>query len=250
MKIWKKMMGEKVSQLYGMYNRRNHQNDGRLILMYHSVSSSTNGGYSDIYKIDKTLFREQMLLLSSAMDATKLTVESIYQNGVSVTFDDGYADNLDVVAPIMDDLNIPFTVFVTADFVKSTNKNYLSVNKLIELASIQGVTIGAHGTSHCKLTDCNDTELKNEIMDGKNFIEDSAGIHIESMSYPHGVVDQRIIDAVISIGYKFAVSSRFGINYGNVDRFRVSRTEIWSIDGVETFLAKIRGDWDWMRWKI
>ena len=134
--------------------------------------------------------------------------------------------------------------------MKSTNKNYLSVNKLIELASIQGVTIGAHGTSHCKLTDCNDTELKNEIMDCKNFIEDSAGIPIESMSYPHGVVDQRIIDAVISIGYKFAVSSRFGINYGNVDRFRVSRTEIWSIDGVETFLAKIRGDWDWMRWKI
>jgi len=249
MKLWKKKVGDIVSKFYGTYNHQFHHKNGHLILMYHSVSSTTCGGYSDIYTINKSLFQEQMLLLLSSMDVKELTEESIFQNGASVTFDDGFADNLDVVAPIMDDLKIPFTVFVTSDYLRSTSNKYLSINGLRDLSTLSNVTIGAHGTSHCRLTDCNDTELNKEIFNSKKFIEDTVGISIESMSYPHGAVDLRVINKVILGGYKLAVGSRFGINQPNLDRYDASRTEIWSIDGTETFLAKIRGDWDWMRWK-
>ena len=249
MKIWKKKVGDILSNCYGIYNRQFHQNSGHLILMYHSVSSTTGGGYSDIYTIDKTLFKEHMLILLSFMEVTGLTAKSIHQNAAAVTFDDGYADNLDVVAPIMDDLKIPFTVFVTSDYVRSTSKKYLSLNALGDLASLSGITIGAHGSSHCRLTDCNDVELKKEIVDSKKFLEDTVGNPIESMSYPHGSANKRVINEVKSAGYKLAVGSLFGINQHNVDRHYASRTEIWSIDNTETFLAKIRGDWDWMRWR-
>lgn len=245
MKIWKKKLGRNISRLYGAYNKLLPEKNGRLILMYHSISSSEKK--SDIYDLNKDLFLEHMSLINELGNASPLSLKSLCQNSVSVTFDDGYANNLDIAAPILEQLNIPFTVYVTSDNIESNDKQYLSVSGLRELASIEGASIGAHGKSHCKLADCSIKKLNHELTYSKNFIEDVISAPVESMSYPHGSVDDNVERAVKGAGYDFAVSSCFGINSGNINKFRASRTDIWSNDTIRDFSAKIKGNWDWMR---
>jgi len=249
LKLWKKKIGESLSLVYGLYGRLRNHGTGRLVLMYHSVSLDLVDGYSDIYTINQSLFQEHMHALKELLEVSELNTETIFQDGASVTFDDGYADNLEIAAHILDDLNVPFTVFVTSDFVKSNNKKYLSATALRDLSTLSGVTIGAHGASHRRLTECDDLELYHELHDSKAFIEDILHIPVDSISYPHGAVDQRVINAVVSNGYKYAFGSRFGINRDNRESHNMSRTEIWGNDDLDTFLAKVRGDWDWMRWR-
>ncbi len=245
MKIWKKKIGRNISRLYGVYNKFLPEKNGGLILMYHSVSSIEKK--SDIYDLNKDLFLEHMSLINELGNTSPLSLKSLGQSCISVTFDDGYANNLDIAAPILEQLNIPFTVYVTSDNIKSNDKQYLSVSGLRELASIEGVSIGAHGKSHCKLADCGIEQLNHELIYSKKFIEDTISAPVESMSYPHGSVDDNVERSVENAGYDFAVSSCFGINSGNINKFRASRTDIWNNDTIRDFSAKINGNWDWMR---
>ena len=77
-------------------------------------------------------------------------------DGVSVTFDDGYANNLTIAAPILERLNIPFTVFATVDYIQNNNDLYLSKTELKELAGLNCATIGSHCVTHSRLTKYNE----------------------------------------------------------------------------------------------
>jgi len=54
---------------------------------------------------------------------------------VVLTFDDGYANNLYVVAPILNQLNLPFTVFVSTEHVDTGSFFPTSVNRIITKGS-------------------------------------------------------------------------------------------------------------------
>ncbi len=40
---------------------------------------------------------------------------------ITITFDDGYLDNYELAYPILKDFNIPFTIFITTDFIVNNN---------------------------------------------------------------------------------------------------------------------------------
>jgi len=218
-------------------------------LMYHSVSVSTNHSLNDIYSISLKHFKEQINYL-------KLNNKSIVPfsclpsdcNNISLTFDDGYQDTFDIVAPILQENKIPFTVFVTPRFVKSNNRKYLNTNTLKQLSQYKNCQIGAHGFSHIRLTECNQKELYNELTNSKLWLEDLLQKPVDTMSYPHGAVDQYVRDAAEDIGYKLAASSRPGGNCPDVvDKLCMNRTDIWSTDSINTFSSKVEGRWDWTR---
>jgi peptidoglycan/xylan/chitin deacetylase (PgdA/CDA1 family) len=96
-----------------------------IILMYHSVRDNPQDcadsiGTANIHAAEK--FRKQMEVL--ARNYNPVTVEDIrlYLAGerkvpkrpVVVTFDDGYADNFEVAAPVMNRLGIPGSFYLTA----------------------------------------------------------------------------------------------------------------------------------------
>ncbi len=100
-------------------------------LMYHSVSASKNNSFNDIYRISLKHFKEQINYLTlNNKCIVPFSDFSSDNNNISLTFDDGYQDTLDIVAPILQENNIPFTVFVTPGFVKSNNRKYLNKNTL------------------------------------------------------------------------------------------------------------------------
>ena len=100
---------------------------GAAILMYHSVmedpacQDNVLGGIAH----SRGLFREQMELLARhyrpvSLDQVKRFARgsgALPRRAVVVTFDDGYADNYDVAAPILDEVGVPATFYVTVDCV-------------------------------------------------------------------------------------------------------------------------------------
>jgi peptidoglycan/xylan/chitin deacetylase (PgdA/CDA1 family) len=237
-----------ISNTFGMMLRES----GSRILMYHSIGSSVDNDRHGIYSMKEDLFLSQMNWLANSVDLNKKRDigGSEKSNEVILTFDDGFSDTHSVAAPIMLDLGIPFNVFVSPELIESNDKRYLNRSALIELSRLQGCKIGAHGYSHCRLTDCSEKKLKTELEKSKLWLEDLLSIPIDMMSYPHGSVDQRVRNAGQSAGYKTALTSKPGANFNKVDNLMLKRTDIWSIDDMKVFRQKVNGHWDWMRWVV
>ncbi|MBK6637144.1 MAG: polysaccharide deacetylase family protein [Rhodocyclaceae bacterium] len=168
---------------------------------------------------------------------------------ITITFDDGYLDNLTVAAPLLVDRGLPFSVFVTAEHIRNRRNGFLDPVSLRELASLPGVAIGAHGASHRHLTRCDDQALRVELSDSRMYLEDIIGRPVVTMSYPHGAVDQRVRKAAAEAGYCLAACSYADINRSDRDTLLLSRTEVLAGDTLRIFCQKLKGNWDWYRWR-
>ena len=97
---------------------------GAAILMYHSVRDDPAEAVDSLGGIvhSTSVFRKQMELLARQFHPVSLERIAGFVKGqgdlparaVAVTFDDGYADNFDLAAPILHQLGIPATFYVTA----------------------------------------------------------------------------------------------------------------------------------------
>ena len=234
-----------ISRIFSILPR----SKGCRILMYHSLDQKLEDDIDWKYKLEKSLFEAQMNLLKSKKPSfvKQLNTKTLKEDSMIITFDDGFLDTLVVAAPVLIERDLPFTVFVSPGLINSNDPRYLSKNSLKSLHKIDGCTIGAHGYSHRKLTDCNKNELNNELKNSKKWLEDFLSEPVETMSYPHGAINKRVIDAVKESGYVFAATSKPGINSINFDPLMLNRTDIWSIDNLRTFKNKINGNWDWTK---
>jgi peptidoglycan/xylan/chitin deacetylase (PgdA/CDA1 family) len=219
---------------------------GLRIFTYHSIGSSAYGDYSGLNTASIESFTQQMDVVAS-MQSVMLNKLIIPQSDltISVTFDDGYADNLYVAAPLLAARKIPYTVFVATDFVKNKTKGFLTPRELKQLSVAPGATIGAHSLSHKNLTLCSNAVLRNELEGSKHYIEDLIGLPVTEFAYPYGLADMRVRDAVNRAGYKVGVCSHFNINMPGRDALMLNRCVILSSDSIRVFKQKIRGDWDW-----
>jgi len=223
---------------------------GLRILMYHSVGSTVFGDKLGLHTISEKHFREHLDFLNGVVTAPlqPLLIPESALN-VAITFDDGYADNLYIAAPLLVERSIPFTVFVTSSFIRNHEPGFLSHGELKQLAQLPGVIIGAHAASHCHLTHCSNDQLTSELRDSRHYLEDLIGRPVTTMAYPYGDSDRRVMDAAVSAGYKLGVCSRFAINHYLRHPMMLHRCVVLSNDDEKIFRQKISGDWDRYRWR-
>jgi peptidoglycan/xylan/chitin deacetylase (PgdA/CDA1 family) len=249
MTAWKARLGDRVSAAFALLGPLRAAS-GCRVLMYHAVGGEVSGDAQRLYSIEPERFASHVRCIAGALGASTVALGAgvAAGRGLAITFDDGYRNNLTVAAPLLVDANLPFTVFVTSDFVSDAQPQYLSQAELQELARLPGVTIGAHGRSHRPLTECNDKELADELAGSRGWLEDLLGRPVTTMSYPHGAVDARVRAAVAEASYEVAACSRFGAHRFGDDPLLVARNDIWAEDSTARLLAKAAGHWDWMAW--
>ena len=227
------------------------QTDHR-VLMYHSIGGSVISDPANVYGVSKERFSWQMQYLKEGFRGQVVDfsdgILSHADNSMSITFDDGYKDNLYVASPILEELNFSYTVFVSTDFIKSQKSGFLSKSELIELSCMPGASIGSHGVSHIALTQCSDRQLRGELIDSKHYIEDIIGKEVSSIGYPYGLVDQRVVDATREAGYKLGGTSYNDKNDENSELLFLSRTCIFDSDNLQVFKQKANGYWDWLKY--
>jgi peptidoglycan/xylan/chitin deacetylase (PgdA/CDA1 family) len=156
----------------------------------------------------------------------------------TITFDDGYKDNL-LVLDYMVLNQIPFTIFITSGFVENKMSSFLNVFDIKKLISSNIVEIGSHTVTHCELKSINEDDLKNELLSSKNYLSKITGTNIVSFAYPFGSYNERIIESVKKYyENSFAVYSsnkndyvysipRLDINSINIKRKKVMLRDIW-----------------------
>ena len=120
-----------------------------------------------------------------------------------VTFDDVPDDVYQNAYPILKKLRIPFTLFMTTDYIDKPG--YLTKEQLKEMDSDPLCTIGAHTKSHPMLRKISNSW--EEMSESKKILEKILGHPIEYMAYPYGLqssVSLKVMRQAKEIGYKCA----------------------------------------------
>lgn len=228
--------------------------DGLRVLMYHAIGTPALGDTLGLFSLMPERFRRHMALLAGWQQGRIVKFDAAALSGtgrrVAITFDDGYLDNLEVAAPILCELGLPFTVFVTSEFVRNGKAGFLSRAALRALAALPGAQIGAHGAHHVALTQCDDATLRNELTSSRHYLQDVLGSEVRTLAYPYGAADSRVRDAALAVGYRLGACSFAGVNLPERDPLLLARTEIVSFDSERVFAQKLHGDWDWYRWRM
>jgi peptidoglycan/xylan/chitin deacetylase (PgdA/CDA1 family) len=108
------------------------------ILVYHAVVRSPLDVYNTCF-LNESSFRSQVSYLKSHFDVLSLSeaVEKMRGGEISrptavITFDDGFQNNYDVAFPILRELALPATIFLTTALVNTDNTFwYLRLNRAL-----------------------------------------------------------------------------------------------------------------------
>jgi peptidoglycan/xylan/chitin deacetylase (PgdA/CDA1 family) len=134
-----------------------------------------------------------------------------------LSFDDGHITWRDVVAPILDDLGVRATFFVTSTLIgRPGNLTWADVRNLADA----GHTIGSHTLTHPRLSDESDDSAAREIRESKATIEHETGLEVRDFAAPYGApfVDfsDRDVELVRAAGYRsFATTARLPMHPGD-----------------------------------
>ena len=219
---------------------------GSRILMYHSVETPVDQDPTGNYTVPLLDFRAQMYWLRNE-SGLKIVAsnDELVDGSVVVTFDDGYVSYLNYALPVLEELDIPSTIFVTTGFVCESDNQFLNKSQ-IRFLSTNGLTcMGSHSVSHPFLGQCSRKEIERELSGSKIFLEDLCGNAIESLAYPNGSFSALVTEVTRATGYRLAFSSRIAAAYADEDRYSLPRTCIFRTDGLEGFKARIYGHHDW-----
>jgi hypothetical protein len=245
---WQQLALKVISEGVSLARMSFPPKQGLRILTYHSIGSSTHGDHLGLNTVSVPRFTEDLDIVAT-MQPVSLTPPVFPQTVLStaITFDDGYADNLYVAAPLLVERNIPFTVFIATDFIKKRENGFLSPTEIKQLSKVSGAKIGAHSCTHRNLTLCSNQELRAELEDSKHYLEDIISMPVTEFAYPYGLADIRVRDAVQKAGYEVGTCSRFNINCSDRDTFMLNRCVVLSSDTARIVRQKLIGNWDWYR---
>lgn len=129
---------------------------------------------------------------------------------VVLTFDDGYLDFLEHVAPVLLAHNYPATVYAVAGLLGKTNEwvipeglepaPLMTAAQLREVQSM-GFTVGSHTVSHPRLAQTETPQIADEMTISKKMLEDILGTPVDHFCYPYGSHDIRAVEAAAEAGY-------------------------------------------------
>jgi peptidoglycan/xylan/chitin deacetylase (PgdA/CDA1 family) len=134
-----------------------------------------------------------------------------------LSFDDGHLSWRDVVVPILRELDVPATFFLTTALVgQPGNLTWQDCRDLVAA----GYTLGSHTITHPRLADCHDDAARTEIAGSKWEMEDRLGVEVRDFAAPYGhpAVDfrDRDVDAAREAGYRsFATTLRAAMHPGD-----------------------------------
>lgn len=126
----------------------------------------------------------------------------------TLTFDDGFADNLHVLVPLLRELDVPATVFVISGMLgmphhATAHGRIVDADELRALAAA-GVEIGAHSITHPDLSLLDEEEAYRELRGSREQLEDILGAPVTVAAYPFGHATAATIAAARRAGFEAA----------------------------------------------
>jgi peptidoglycan/xylan/chitin deacetylase (PgdA/CDA1 family) len=229
---------------------------GYSYLIYHSVS----GQLACELDLDFPIFRRQLTFLAQTCRVVSYgqALCELQTNRQSpeptfvLTFDDGYEDFYTHVFPLLRELNLPATLYVTTGFVeekvpypmlrhRACGIRPVTWEMLGEMMESELVTVAAHTHTHPDLSQAPDERVIEELAKPIELFRRRLGVDVPHFAYPKALwtphverfVQHHYRSAVIGVGRR-ATSATF-------DPYRIPRLPIRRSDGWAFFRAKVQG---------
>lgn len=223
---------------------------GTVVLAYHRVGQRTVSPVD----IDTSSFRRQMAHLRAGSTVLTLdelatasgTSEGPRMHGVVLTFDDGTADFVDEVLPVLVEYDLPATLYLATGPVDSrtpypANGEPITWNGLREALSTGLVSIGAHTHTHRLLDRCTPSEAAEELDRSNERIGAELGVQPKHFAYPKAVLASPDVEVEVIARYTTAAVAGTRPNTAPLDLHRLRRSPIQVADGWEGFRRKVAG---------
>lgn len=210
-----------------------------MIIYYHRVADHTPNGWT----ISNSQFRRQINWLEANFDLVSLDEaqrrvrEGNSRAAVSITFDDGYAENCEQALPLLISRRIPCTYFVTSQYAMTSTPfphdvaegTPLRPNTIEQLGALTaaGIEIGGHTRTHADLGKlANEVQLRDEIVGGRDDLEQALGIKIRHFAFPYGLhkhLNAAAFRIAEEMGFAGVCSAYGGYNVPGDDAFHLQR---------------------------
>lgn len=216
---------------------------GPLMLMYHSIS--TAGKVPDWpWAVSIEHFRAQLDFLAEAGYATPTMGELVAnpqsfrgRRTVTITFDDGYQDNLAAFEELKrrNMLATWFIVSGSVGRVPTWPADGRPAGRLLNAGELRqmrdaGMEIGSHTVNHLRLTELDEASRRNELLSSKQALEDILGNSVTSFAYPYGAWDEGCATAAREADYLAACTTRTGWALRDGDPYRLRRLTVFNAD--------------------
>jgi peptidoglycan/xylan/chitin deacetylase (PgdA/CDA1 family) len=227
---------------------RNGDGDRRLrVLMYHKVNDVPENPLS----VPVPVFDDQMSQLGE-LGYTVVGLDDVLAHygdrvglparPVLITFDDGYRDNLEHAAPVLQKHGYPAVIFVPIGYLDDSrplpHEERLAsrgvINGTVDWGQLReldamGVRVESHGISHRPLADLELDESAREIVLSKLRLEERLGRDVRAFAYVKGSEAHYKavhLSLVRQAGYELAFTSVSGANGPSTDPLRLHRYNI------------------------
>jgi peptidoglycan/xylan/chitin deacetylase (PgdA/CDA1 family) len=214
-----------------------------MVLFYHRIADDQ----ADDCTVSNAMFLRQISWLRDRFDFISLDdAQQRIRRGynpqpcVSITFDDGYADNCQQAVPWLIKNRIPFTYFVTLQNVQNGTpfphdvaRGYrFAPNTFEQLRAMAaaGVEIGSHACTHADLGKIADPHvLHYELVASKEGLQAAIGRPIRYFAFPFGQrsnMSSLAIAVAKKAGYAGVCSAYGGFNFPGDDPFHLQRIPV------------------------
>ena len=254
------------------------------ILTYHRVSNAVRGVPFPTVNVTANTLRRQLsglqrsgfhfVSLSSVLDACQKTdcktdIAPLPEKTVVVTFDDIY-DNMFLNAwPVLQELNIPATIFVSTGFIDLrrpflfgswANRHFnkipedswrpITSRHIKEMLQSGLIELGAHTHSHQDFRDRTEA-FAVDVAIGVQQLQKRFAVDRLSFAFPYGsprlgFTSRPLMDAVKDLGLRCGLTTGSHVNRHDSSPFGWGRFHVFEHDTTTSLAAKLDGWYEWL----
>jgi peptidoglycan/xylan/chitin deacetylase (PgdA/CDA1 family) len=220
-----------------------------VILCYHGVAPSNAADDPHFLRVSPDRFRHQVeSLLDAGFELMTVADLAARAGGgtpppglAAVSFDDGMHDNHEQALPILGELGVPATVYVSTGLIGQPNpwiasdSRMMTADELLELHAA-GWELGAHTVTHPDLSALDRDDCLREIGASRTALEELTGAPVRTFAYPFCKYGDAALEAVAELEFDAAVTCW---GRGGWSRYEMKRQMITGKDGFPSFVLKL-----------
>ena len=203
------------------------------VIYYHDIDSDNK--YTDM-STPVELFKKHInIIRENGYEIVHEITKPLGQ--IEICFDDaflGLYDNIELIK----ELNIPIHLFVVSSYLEK--KGHINKDQLLLLNKMKLFKISSHTQTHQVLNLASESLLKNELENSKNLLENLLNNSVDTICYPEGKFNNKLVELAEAVGYTRQYSSLPGF-YFNDFLPNVKRRSLVQFSEVKEFKAILKG---------